>query len=1432
MKKFPLLMLAALAQMADAQQLSNTTFDSDWVNCYPWEAGSFVSSERGTQPEGWCISNVSQSQLPIVGEEVTPGANGTGKAVKLNNVQASIGDNTAPGYITLGTAFATAETKMTSVRNADGGVFGGIAFTYHPDAVRLTYKSDRSAGEENISVIAYLWKGTWTQAEVPSNTAVGIFSWGSATKVTMTDRIQNILGKECLTGGEITKTDDAALVASVEYYNNAAQEDWTTVELPLNYGEYAGQPVDVEKLNIVIASNGLFDDRGLIRNGNSVTVDDVELVYWHALSALSYEGATLAISEGTTSYDLSDVLYESSKLTYTVKGQAALVTESYDEETAVLTIRVEGEDIASNSSSFTEYTIQFKVPEVGPRVVDSKTYSEDLYVTVDGSTSEKQVADVVVETLDNGNINFVLKNFVLGTGDEAVPVGNILVEDIAMAADKSFAFQGDIQITPGDNPAYEGTSWFGPVIGNVPLVLSGRFVDEDHIIVYITIDMGTMAVKVHLGYAHAAMSVDATICYGTFCAPFAVTIPEGVKAYTVPSIVDDELLSLSELSGTIPANTPVVLYADAGFETTDFFGVAEAGTLTVGLLTGVYSDMAAPVGCYVLQSNDGVAGFYRVEAGQQPVVRANSCYLSYFSNTKAFFFLNEDENIPNPYQLANSTFDADWVGCYPWESGTFVSTARGSQPEGWCISNVANSAMPIVASEEVGASGKGKSVKLSNVTASIGGQNAPGYITLGTAWATAETKMTTIRNADGGVFGGIAFAYHPDAVRFTYKSDRSAGEENMSVVAYLWKGTWTQADVPSNTAVGIFDWGSATKVTMTDRIQNILGKECLTGGEITKTDDAALVASVEYYNNAAQEDWTTVEIPLNYGEYAGRPVDVEKLNIVIASNGLFDDRSAIKSGNSVTIDDVKLVYWHALSALSFEGASLPFSEETNRYDLSSVKYDPEKLAYVVKGQGATASTSFNEETRVLTIRVEGEDIEVNSKSFTEYKIQFRTEPDVEKLIPNVVAERTELLVDEQTTLTLVNCDGLVAEYSAPDIISYENGVVTAVGGGTATLILTQPETETIEAKVFEIEFTVSKLDAAWVLNVEDRYYFPNTVVENVFQVTTGDASLFSFTSNNAKIAKVKDGNLIIGEQTGTTTITVRCRGNSKWNASKQQYIIKVAEAGHVPFDLTQDLYELIKDKISGGNGWDANGGIRLGNNSEIFSWSNKDFVMEISGIPDKLSFTYSSSKGASSRDYRIFESADGENFTEIWRDNRGSGVDGNSYQSGDVQLSRDTRFIKFHYYGNCAAYFREIRVTELVKFEVDTQELHLNEKETSASFTFTHANSIPGRITVSTPLGITVTPSRIVGGMDVYDEKVVKVNYNVDLCDVDDDIVISDGDKTVKIHVVARLEDPDAIVLPVEDAEEMPTAIYNLAGQRIQKMQKGINIVNGKKILK
>jgi hypothetical protein len=44
-------------------------------------------------------------------------------------------------------------------------------------------------------------------------------------------------------------------------------------------------------------------------------------------------------------------------------------------------------------------------------------------------------------------------------------------------------------------------------------------------------------------------------------------------------------------------------------------------------------------------------------------------------------------------------------------------------------------------------------------------------------------------------------------------------------------------------------------------------------------------------------------------------------------------------------------------------------------------------------------------------------------------------------------------------------------------------------------------------------------------------------------------------------------------------------------------------------------------------------------------------------------------------------------------------------------------------------------------------------------------------------------------------------------------------------------DDPDAISSLLTSPEE-EGRVYNLAGQRIQKMQKGINIVNGKKVLR
>lgn len=346
----------------------------------------------------------------------------------------------------------------------------------------------------------------------------------------------------------------------------------------------------------------------------------------------------------------------------------------------------------------------------------------------------------------------------------------------------------------------------------------------------------------------------------------------------------------------------------------------------------------------------------------------------------------------NAQQLPNGTFDADWEKCYPWEKGAKVKNDRGTQPSGWCMANVngmGGLGATIVGAEGTGRSGSGKSVVLTNTPNPLSAsQVVPGYFSLGTTWATAKASATgsvAAGTADGGSFGGIEFTKRPDAIRFYYKRAHNVNNttksptnitERASIVAYAWKGTWTQADVPSNTSMT-----NPTKVEMTDRSNNVLGKECLTGGAVTKTADAELISVVEYYIDGNQADWKQVTIPFEYKNKTAKP---QKLNIIFAANDLFADRASIGAGNQLTIDDVELVYYHSLSALSYNGKAVAgFAETKYSYSIDEV-YDASKLAYTKTGVASTVSTSYNETSATLTITVTGDDDKTTS-----YTIQFK-----------------------------------------------------------------------------------------------------------------------------------------------------------------------------------------------------------------------------------------------------------------------------------------------------------------------------------------------------------------------------------------------------------------------------------------------------------
>ena len=423
----------------------------------------------------------------------------------------------------------------------------------------------------------------------------------------------------------------ATLIATAQNNQIKGDDTWVQYTIPFKYVNNDLIPYYALVSISTAASAG--DSK---KHKNDVLyVDDIEMVYNSELTGAKYNGEDVFFENG---YANISAIYEPEKLPdtdLTSNGQGASIDRVYDEETALLTITVSGNNIKEDPQNKHVYHIQFKKPS---DVVSEKSYTETLYVTINGETTEPQDANVLVQTRYDGNFNFVLKNFVL---DGSMPVGNINVPSLTKKADGSFSFQGITSIEAGDLEGVAEDEWFGPGLGDVPLDLKGQFVGEDHLRVSIDIDMREIIgqfINVHLGYDAASLAVKSAAKYGTFCAPFDVTIPEGVTAYTIGGIDKNGILTL-EQQNTISAHTPVIVYSES---TTDInavqFGVATSSTATSKYLTGVYTDTKAPLGSYVLQNQNGRVGFYHVE-GTQPWVRANRAYLTVpaSANVKAFY---------------------------------------------------------------------------------------------------------------------------------------------------------------------------------------------------------------------------------------------------------------------------------------------------------------------------------------------------------------------------------------------------------------------------------------------------------------------------------------------------------------------------------------------------------------------------------------------------------------------------------------------------------------------------------------------------------------------------------------------------------------------------------------------------------------------------
>lgn len=113
----------------------------------------------------------------------------------------------------------------------------------------------------------------------------------------------------------------------------------------------------------------------------------------------------------------------------------------------------------------------------GKDIKAARSYTDALVVNINGKSSAPQQTTINVDEKTDGTYTLSLNNFMLVDTESTIPVGNIVIHNIAAdEADgvKNFAVKQNINIVEGD---VEADYWMGPMIGEVPVDMTGKMTE-------------------------------------------------------------------------------------------------------------------------------------------------------------------------------------------------------------------------------------------------------------------------------------------------------------------------------------------------------------------------------------------------------------------------------------------------------------------------------------------------------------------------------------------------------------------------------------------------------------------------------------------------------------------------------------------------------------------------------------------------------------------------------------------------------------------------------------------------------------------------------------------------------------------------------------------------------------------------------------------
>lgn len=407
------LLLSISAFTANAQQLPNVGFDSWKTTCGTSRSiskdGKKVDVARpGVEPSEWNGSNVDQlgQKKPDLVTKVLDNSN---TVVQLKNIYIGLPipglGSTAPGFMNFGTPWVYAST---TIKDCDGGVFGGLSFNKKPDAIKGKYKRTDSNSEDS-HIIAYLWNGTYTSK-------IGNVAQTVTEEQNDVDRV--VLGKTTgLASGKLVASCDKA-------FSTTLNNDWETIVVPLDYVANVGNPT---MMNVIISA-GDYWNRSNLKKNTTLLVDDVDFVYYSTLTSLKAGSKTIALKDGVYNYTVAGKMPTEEEVVATCKSQFADAVVAVDAANYKVTVTVTnqgGKDVDGATQHV--YTLQYTAPVV-------KQYAGILNVDCDilgGDVIANATQDVTISYYNDNTCDFSLPHFMFAGTD----IGNIEIPNVKVSED-------------------------------------------------------------------------------------------------------------------------------------------------------------------------------------------------------------------------------------------------------------------------------------------------------------------------------------------------------------------------------------------------------------------------------------------------------------------------------------------------------------------------------------------------------------------------------------------------------------------------------------------------------------------------------------------------------------------------------------------------------------------------------------------------------------------------------------------------------------------------------------------------------------------------------------------------------------------------------------------------------------------------------------